>query len=84
MIHRLLPTDGNVSLHSTVGRHWIAYINERQFDSYSCPPPKLETKNIFQGKKCFFRIQNPRKIQLVCCLLQYFSARQNNKNRFST
>ena len=40
--------DGIVDLHPTKGTHWVAYIIESYFGSYSCPPSNLITDFIIK------------------------------------
>ena len=39
---------GIVNLHPSKGSHWVCYINENYFDSYSCAPPKKLSKFIIK------------------------------------
>ena len=39
---------GIVNLHPSKGTHWITYMNEKYFDSYSCVPPKNLSKFIIK------------------------------------
>ena len=45
----LFSTDvGIVNLHPSKGTHWVCYINESYFDSYSCVCPKKLSKFIIK------------------------------------
>ena len=50
------PSDiGIVNLHPSGGTHWVCYINEKYFDSYSCSPPnKLSKFSIKQNGYCLY------------------------------
>ena len=39
---------GIVNLHPSKGTQWVCYINENNFDSYGCPPPKKLSKVIIK------------------------------------
>ena len=39
---------GIVNLHPSKGTHWVAYINEKYFDSYGCVSPKKQSKFIIK------------------------------------
>ena len=40
---------GFVNLHPSKGTHWVCYINEKYFGSYSCVCPKKLSKFIIKG-----------------------------------
>ena len=39
---------GTESLHPSKGTHWVAYINEKYFDSFGCSPPQKLSKIIIK------------------------------------
>ena len=46
---------GIVNLHPSKGTHWVSYINENYFDSYSCVPPiKLSKLIIKRNGYCLY------------------------------
>ena len=46
---------GIVNLHPSKGTLWVAYVNEKYFDSYSCgPPKKLSRFVIKRNGDCLF------------------------------
>ena len=58
---------GIVNLHPSKGTHWVCYINENYFDSYSCPPPKKLSKFIIkQNGYCLYSEYQIQKNDSYC------------------
>ena len=49
--------------------YWIAYINEKYFDSYGCPPPKLLSESSREMENEVFRASDTQICFLLRCLL---------------
>ena len=45
---------GIVNLHPSKGTHWVAFMNEKYFDSYGCSPPQKLFKFILTSKRDSF------------------------------
>ena len=58
---------GIVNLHPSRGTHWVVYINENYFDSYSCSPPKKLSKFIIKRNRyCLYSEYQIQKNDSFC------------------
>ena len=58
---------GFVNLHPAKGTHWVCYINENNFDSYGCVPPKKLSKFIIKRHGyCLYSEYQIKKFDSFC------------------
>ena len=64
---------GRLNLHPLKGTHWVTYINENYFDSYSCVSPKKLSKFIIKrnGYYLYSECQIQKNDSFCACYCLY-------------